>query len=97
MFPIMPHLMSECLNELNYTKNLSWPKIENQYLIKEIAQIVIQINGKKRGVIKVKNGISEKELIKEINKNEGINKHLKNKKILKSIFIQNKLINIIIK
>jgi hypothetical protein len=28
--------------------------------------MVIQINGKKRGVIKVKNDISEKELIKEI-------------------------------
>jgi leucyl-tRNA synthetase len=97
MFPVMPHLISECLNELSYNKNLSWPKIENQYLIKQFTQIVIQINGKKRSIIKVKNDISEKELIKEIKENENVNKYLKNKEILKSIFIQNKLINIIIK
>ena len=57
--------------------------------------IVVQINGKKRGLILTKADTEEEELINLSNK-EGLNKYLKTEKIKKKIYIRNKLINIII-
>jgi leucyl-tRNA synthetase len=97
MLPVIPHITSECLEELEYKKKLEWPKINQKYLFKKNIDIVIQVNGKKRAVINIKKNITEKELINELHKNVTISKYLKDKKINKSIFIQNKLINLIIK
>ena len=57
--------------------------------------IVVQINGKKRTIINLDNEISENKLILMIKKNPLINKFIKNKEFKKTIYIKNKLINII--
>ena len=59
--------------------------------------MVIQINGKKRSIINCKKGITEDTLIKLIKEDKKLDKFIKNKKIIRSIFIKNKLINLIIK
>ena len=42
--------------------------------------IVIQINGKKRGLISVKKDMEEKDLVQQAKKVENVEKNLKNKK-----------------
>ena len=64
-------------------------------MIEEIIPYVIQINGKKRGIIEAKRDILEEELIKILVKENSINKYLIEKEIKKKIFVPNKLINII--
>ncbi len=96
MSPIMPHLANECLDDFKVSEREKWPLIEEKFLIKETFIIVIQINGKKRDIIKFSKEIDEKSLLNEINKNKNIQKFLINKKIKKSIYIKNKLINLII-
>ena len=93
--PIIPHFSNECLQSLN-VKNLEWPTINEDILKEENVNIVVQINGKKRGIIFTKIETDEEELIKLINKEEGLNKYLKTEKIKKKIYIKNKLINIIV-
>ena len=97
MLPIIPHITSECLSEVSDDKNLKWPEINKKYLDTREHTIVIQINGKKRGLISTENNINEKNLIKQIENTNKIQKYLINKKIIKSIFIKNKLINLIVK
>ena len=58
---------------------------------------MIQINGKKRGLIKCEKDISEENLIKLIEEKDEINKYLNKKKIIKKIYVQNKIINFILK
>ena len=57
---------------------------------------MIQINGKKRDLIKIERDAEEKEVMKIIYQQENINKYLNNKEIKKKIFVPNRLINIII-
>ena len=95
--PILPHIISECLHELNIKDVDHWPIIEEKYLEQKNVNIVIQINGKKRAVIETKKDIAEKELIKNINTNQELKKYINNKKIFKIIFVKNKIINFIIK
>ncbi len=96
MSPVIPHFASECLEQLGNNSILTWPEIDMKFLNKKEFNIVIQINGKKREIITTKNELSEDELIKIINKNEKVTKHLNNKNIKKTIYVKNKLINLII-
>ena len=95
--PIIPHFSNECLEKLNIsTKNIEWPEIDKKYLEQEIFNIVTQINGKKRKVFSISKSIDEKTLIENIKKDEQIKKYLDNKEIIKTIYIEKKLINFII-
>ncbi len=95
MIPFIPHFANECLTKIN--KNpIQWPVILKGELIEESINFVIQINGKKRALLKVKNNISEEDLLKEIQENKDTEELIKKQKIVKTIFVSNRLINIII-
>ena len=96
MTPIVPHFSSECLEDLGKKNDLDWPKINKKYLIREDVKIVLQINGKKRGIIVSKKDLDEKALISEIKNNTLYNKYFENKKILRSIYVKDRLINLIL-
>tara|TARA_A100001011_G_scaffold359258_1_gene405654 strand:+ start:8302 stop:10839 length:2538 start_codon:yes stop_codon:yes gene_type:complete len=94
--PVMPHIANECLEELNVKERNQWPKVDERFLKEESFNVVIQVNGKKRDLMNFKKDINEKDLLFEIKNNEKISKFLKDKEIKKSIYIKNKLINLII-
>ena len=94
--PIIPHLTNECLEELKIKEKDKWPIVENKFLIKERFDVVVQINGKKRDLMNFNKDINEQDLLIEIRNNEKLKKFLNNNKIKKSIYIKNKLINLII-
>ena len=94
--PIIPHFSNECLEILNEGKKVDWPKYDESFLVEEFNKIVIQINGKKRGLIEAKSDIEEEELIELIKTENNLKKYLQIGKIKKKFYVKNKLINIII-
>ena len=95
--PVMPHFSSECIEKLKYDENnMQWPNIDKKYLEEKTFNIVTQINGKKRKVFSIGNIMNKDKLIEEIKNDDQIKKYLDNKKIIKTIYIENKLINFII-
>ena len=96
MVPIIPHFANECLEMIGESKNIIWPKFDEKVLINEEIVFVIQINGKKRGLIKIKKDQDKENILEAIKKDRKISEYLANKKINKTIFIPNKLINLII-
>ena len=96
MNPIIPHFSNECLEMLGIKNNLNWPNSKKELLLEKFVNFVVQINGKKRGIIKSKRDTSETELLDLINKDSLISKNIDNHQIKKKIFIPNRLINIII-
>ncbi len=95
MQPVIPHYSNECLELINI-KSANWPEYDENLTKEEIVNLVVQINGKKRALIKIKPDKSENELLEIIKKDEKINKYLQNNMIKKNIYVKNKLINIII-
>ena len=99
--PFIPHFSSECLDQLNNLTKVdnynTWPKIDDKVLIDENINLVIQINGKKREVLKIKKDIKENEVLRIIDTNDKVQNYIKNKKIIKKIFVPNKIINLIVK
>ena len=96
IMPVIPHFSTECLNLLNINKEVDWPKYDVAVLEENFVNIVIQINGKKRGLLKAKKNILEKEILEDIKKDNTIMKYLSNSEIKRKIYVPNKLINIII-
>ncbi len=97
IYPIIPHYASECLEDLKTNHNVKWPIVDKRFLVSDDVNIVIQINGKKRSIINCKKGISEESLRKIIDNDEKINKFFNKKGDIKSIFIKDRLLNLIIK
>ena len=95
MTPIIPHYANECLSILK-TKNLKWPDYDVSMLKEENVNVVIQINGKKRGLVQTKANILEEKLFEIIKNDEKITKYFIQKNIKKKIYIKDKLLNIII-
>ena len=96
MNPILPHLSNECLEIIKEYNGITWPSYDEKQLEENSSLIVVQINGKKRGVINTNPNVTEKEIMKLIYKDEKISKYLIDSRIKKQIYIKNKLINIII-
>ncbi len=94
--PIIPHFSSEALKNINCLKELNWPSYSEKLLKEETKPFVIQINGKKRGLIEIKLDQSEKEILNLIYQDNNLSKYLNEQNIKKKIFVPNKLINIII-
>ena len=95
MTPILPHLANECLSIIK-AKNLKWPDYDFSMLKEDNINIVIQINGKKRGLVQTIPNISEEKLLEIVKNDEKMNKYFEQKNIKKKIYIKDKLLNIII-
>ncbi len=94
--PIIPHFSSECLSEIGAIKNITWPSYDVSKLEEKDINIVVQINGKKRAILNTQKGDTEKILLESAKKDRNISKYLENKQINKIIFVQDRLINILI-
>ena len=94
--PVIPHFINECLDDLGIKNNLGWPKYDKEILDKNEINFVIQINGKKRIVLKINKDSSEMDILDIVKKEKNMIKYLDNKKIKKVIFVKNRLMNILI-
>ena len=99
MMPVIPHLANECLEKLstNNHEGVMWPDVEEKFLIKETNDIVIQINGKKRGIISAEKEATEEDIVDQIKNEQLIDKYLISGKLIKTIYVKDRLINYIIK
>jgi len=93
--PVIPHFANECLELLNI-KDFNWSDYDKSLIKEDIINIVIQINGKKRGLVKTKPNLSEEKLFEIIKNDETLIKYINQKDIKRKIFIKDKLMNIII-
>ena len=93
MIPFTPHLAYECLELLKCDTFNKWPDV-NKNLQLEI-KFAIQINGKTRDIIAIEKDTLENEINDIIKDNFKIKKYFENQKVIKTIFVKNKIINYI--
>jgi leucyl-tRNA synthetase len=94
----IPYIANECweiITKKNDLTSQEWPKIQNNLIQKDIFDIVIQINGKKRAIINAINNENEESIFSKSLAIKNIKVILEGKNIIKKIFIKNKLLNIV--
>lgn len=96
-----PFLAEEIWSKILY-KNESvffsiWPKIDSQKIIKTNTKIVVQINGKFVDVFELENAKNENEIFDLAKELPKIKLKLNGKIIVKTIYIKDKIFNILLK
>ena len=100
LVPFAPHISSELWQQLgndNFIEKSGWPKWNEELLKTDEIQIIVQVNGKLRGKIKVSTDSGKDEIIAIAREEDNVLKFLQDKEVLKEIFVPNKLINFVVK
>ena len=86
--PIIPHVLNECLEDLNENKNIKWPDVDKKLITLDDINIVVQINGKKRDLLILNKELSEKEIFNKVMQSEKCFKYLEKKEIKKKFMLR---------
>jgi leucyl-tRNA synthetase len=97
LMPVLPHFANECIEMINLQKNIKWPTFDEKVILGTKCNIVIQINGRKRGVINTQIDLEKHDIIEEVNKTEVFERYLIKENLKKIIYVKNKIINFITK
>lgn len=98
--PFTPHICEEMWEHLGHDSFIykeSWPVCDEKALVKDIVEIVVQINGKVKEKMDVPTGLSKDEFEKLALENEKIKELTNGKNVVKVIAVPNKLVNIVVK
>lgn len=97
--PLAPHITEELWNtvlghngSMAYSK---WPEYDETKLVENSVELPIQINGKVKATIKITINESEESIKNKVH--SKVANLLDNKNIIKEIYIQNKIYNIVVK
>jgi len=94
--PVAPHFSSECIDELKMKIDPNWPTVDKNVIQKKVSNVVIQINGKKRGIITCDINTDESKILEIIKSQKQYEVYIKDKTIKKTIYVKDRLINLII-
>jgi leucyl-tRNA synthetase len=97
--PMTPHIAEEMWGILGHSDGLwtaRWPVANAELAKEDEVEVPIQLNGKLRGKLKVPTGISQEEMVKRATADPGIAVHLNGKRILKVVYVSNKLLNLVV-
>ncbi len=97
--PFAPHISQELWSRLENDSYLDfepWPEHNEDLAREEKITVVIQINGKVRDSFEAANGLAEKDARERALKSEKVRKYLGNSNPRKFIYVQDKIINIVI-
>ena len=70
---------------------------QKEFLEEKYVNLVIQINGKKKSLIKIEKDLDEKKLLEIVKKDKKVFNFLEKKSVFKHIIVKNKLINLLVK
>ena len=97
---MIPHLAEELWalgKKSGSIINEPWPKVDPSFMEKSEVIVVIQINGKRRAEINIAKDSSKEDVFDKIKNIQNINDALSEKNIIKSIYVPNKILNIVVK
>ena len=102
LYPVTPHISSELWKELGYIKpygdllDASWPLVDKMAMEQDEIELVLQVNGKHRGSIRVPSDASRETIERLALENPNAQKHIARQKVKKVIIVPGRLVNIVV-
>lgn len=97
--PITPHICHHLWRLCEFGDDVStekWPKVDSRAMRTDTIDLVVQVNGKRRGQIQVPVDANNEQITELATKDENIAPHLSGKTYKKVIVVPNRLINIVV-
>ncbi len=98
--PLAPHLAEEMWLKCGQTGSVfksRWPEHDPDAVQFDMVTIAVQVNGKLRGEIEIARDSSQADVLKTAHEHGRVKSHIEDKKIIKEIYIKNRLVNIVVK
>jgi len=98
--PIAPHLAEEMWSIAGHPESVFkslWPEYDPDAITFDSITIAVQVNGKVRGELEIPRDSNEEVVVEQAMNHEKVSNHLDGKKIVKKIYIKNKLLNLVVK
>ncbi len=102
--PFAPHMVEEMWENMGFAAaegkmacETAWPAFDESKTVEHEKEIAVQVNGKLRSTVKVPADCDDETVIAAACADEKIQKQLQGMKIVKSIVVKNKLVNLILK
>ncbi len=99
MAPITPHICEalwEMLGEKESVVSACWPEVDESARVRDQITLVVQVNGKLRARLEIAPGSDQETVMNAAKSEQNVLRHLEGKNILKVIYIQNRLLNIVV-
>jgi leucyl-tRNA synthetase len=97
--PMTPHLSEELWEMLGHAEGLwkaGWPAHNKEFAREDEVEIPVQVNGKVRGRLKIAAGAIEDAVVALAQQDSAIALHLAGKRLVKKIYVPDKLLNLVV-
>ncbi len=98
LFPIVPHITQALWDQLGFAGELQdspWPEVDEDALVQDELELVLQVNGKLRGHLRVAAKADRKTIEKQAIANPNVQRHVGGKAIRKVVVVPGRLVNIV--
>ena len=99
--PFAPHVTEEVWEKQNLGNGMvtenSWPEYDESKCVENTVEIVVQINGKVKIKMNIPVDIKKEAVLEMAKSDEKIIPLIKDKNIIKEIYVPKKLVNIVVK
>lgn len=97
--PIVPHITNEIWRALGHEElivDAAWPKVDQTALKQDEIQLIVQVNGKLRGRVRVPVKATDELIQEQALADENVGRFVEGKTIRKVIIVPGKLVNIVV-
>ena len=97
--PITPHIAHHLWRELGYGEDIlaaSWPEADAAALIEDEIELVVQVNGKKRGDIRVPREAPRAEIEAKVMADPAVQKFVGGQAVKKVVVVPGRLVNVVV-
>lgn len=101
LYPVVPHITWQLWRDLGYVEqwgdilDAAWPVVDEAALIADEIELVLQVNGKLRGSLKVANGASKADIEAAALAHDAAQRFLEGRPAKRVIVVPGKLVNIV--
>ena len=98
--PFAPHIAEEIWEKFGmkgYCSLAAWPEYDESKLVESTMEIAVQISGKFKATVSVPSDTDKDSVIAAAKANEKISSIIEGRTIVKEIYVENKLVNIVVR
>ncbi|MEM6821185.1 MAG: leucine--tRNA ligase [Verrucomicrobiota bacterium] len=97
--PFAPHLCEELWSQLGHQESLAyetWPVADKSALIEAEVEIIIQVNGKLKGKMKIPTDLKQEEYEPKVKEHANYDSWIQGKTVRKTVVVPKKLVNLVV-
>jgi leucyl-tRNA synthetase len=97
--PFAPHFAEECWERLGHASSVfdaRWPAYDPALLQDDVAEVVVQVNGKTRGRVSVSRDALEGVVVGAARADPQVARFLEGRELAKVVYVPNRLVNLVV-